>query len=194
MTDIRNEIKTYDEMLQKHIDKKDYVKIFRTFKNREENISGFILAMSKNFLLVQLDNEFLLDGFSIIKKDQFDSLQYSKFEIARRKIFKGEGILDKDYGIKANISLSSWQNIFEDLKKSDCHVIVECEDKEEPDFIIGPIKRVSKDKVNIQYYDPAGQLEKGSTLVKYDEITIVTFDNRYLKTFRKYLKSTNPKK
>ncbi|MHA4812571.1 hypothetical protein ACX0G9_31045 [Flavitalea flava] len=184
----KNAIRAYDVILQRHIDKKDYVQFVRTFNKREENISGFILSMSKDFLLIQMDLEFLLNGYSIIRKDGFDSLLHGKFQNARKRIFKSEGYLDNGYGINVKISLTTWQKIFEDLRKFGHNVIIECEDKNEPDFIIGPIRRITKDKVNIQNFDPAGQLDDKPTLVKYSEITIVTFDDRYSKTLGKYLK------
>src|SRR5690349_5856063 len=98
MTKRNKKIKEYDIMLQKHIDKKDFVKINRTFKDREENISGFILSLSKNFLLLQVGYDFLLDGYAIIPKDQFDSIRCNKFEKKAKKIYKAEGLLDTQYG------------------------------------------------------------------------------------------------
>jgi hypothetical protein len=188
MPERKNKVKSYDLMLQKHIDKNDFVKINRTFQEKEENISGFILAMSKDFLLLQVDNEFLFNGYAIIRKDQFDSLRCNKFDNTFKKIYKAEGTFERGFGIDKNITLNNWQDIFKDLKKFDYHVIVECEDKDEPDFVIGPIKRVTKDKIGIQYYDPTGQLEEKYTYINLSEITIVKFDDNYSKTFRKYLK------
>jgi len=193
MTDIKDKIKEYDNVLQKHIDKKDFVKINRTFKDREENISGFIYLLSKDFLLLQVDNEFMLDGYAIIPKHKFDSIRCNKYDKTFKKIYKDEGLLSTQYGFDKSISLKSWQDLFSDLKSLDFHVIIECEDKDEPDFIIGPIKRIYKDKVSIQYYDPTGKLDDKPTTVKYNEITIVKFDDRYTTIFRKYLKQSNDK-
>jgi hypothetical protein len=190
----KNEIRAYDLSLQKHIDRKDYVQFIRNFNKKEEYISGFILSMSKDFLLIQLDLEFNFNGYAIIRKDGFDSLWRGKFQNARRRIFKAEGLLGGDYGINVNIALKSWQNIFECLKRSKYIVIVECEDKDEPDFIIGPIKRIAGDRVNIQYFDPGGQLESKPTIVKYSEITTVSFGDRYSKTLGNYLKPAKAKK
>jgi hypothetical protein len=188
MTTRNKEIKDYDMMLQKHIDKKDFVKINRTFKDREENISGFILSLSENFLLLQVDNAFILDNYTIIPKDHFYNVRCKKYDIKLKKIYKEEGLLDTQYGIQQSISLKNWQDIFVNLKKLDYHIIVECEDKEDPDFVIGPIKRVNKDSVSIQYYDPIGNLEDKLTNVKFKDITIVKFGDGYTTTFRKYLK------
>lgn len=190
----KNEIEAYDLLIQKYIDRKDYVQFIRNFHKKEENISGFILAMSKDFLLIHLDLEFNFNGYTIIRKDGFDSLKRNKFQNARRQIFKAEGLLDSDYGIDVNISLISWQNIFEDLKRNKYIVIVECEDKDEPDFIIGPIKGIAVEKVNIQNFDPGGQLDSTPTIVKYSEITTVTFGDRYSKILGSYLKPAMAKK
>jgi len=188
MTKEQKEIKEYDEMLQKHIDKRDYVKIKRIVTDGEANISGFILKISKDFLLIQKEEEFFLNGYGIIRKDHFDSLRYGKTDRAFKKILKSEGILDKDYGISNDMNLKSWMTIFTDLKKFDYHVIVECEDLKDPLFVIGPIRRVNKDSVSIQYYDPTGLLDKKVTTMKYKDVTLVKFDDRYINVFRKYLR------
>jgi hypothetical protein len=185
--------KEYDLMLQKHIDNKDFIKIIRTFNGKEENIAGFLLAISRNFLLLQIDNEFMLDGYAIIPKNKFDSFRCNKYDKTFKKIHKKEGNLDVLYGIDHDISLNTWQSIFIDLKKADHHVSVECEDNVDPDFIIGPIKKIHKDKVGIQYYDPTGQLDVQPTSVLYNEITIVKFGDRYTTTFRKYLRESTKK-
>jgi hypothetical protein len=188
----KNVIGAYNRTLQKLIDKKNYVQFIRNFNKREEYISGFILSMSKDFLLIHLDLEFNFNGYAIIRKDGFDGLKRGKFQNARRRIFKEEGLLDSVYGIDVNISLISWQNIFEDLKRNKYIVIVECEDKDEPDFIIGPIKRIAGERVNIQNFDPGGQLDRKPTIVKYNEITTVTFGDRYSRTLGSYLKPARP--
>lgn len=188
MTKEQKEIKEYNDMLQKHIDKRDFVKIKRTVTDGEANISGFILSMTKDFFLIQKEEEFFLNGYGIIRKDHFDSLRCSKTDRTFKKILKSEGILDSDYGMRNKVNLKNWKTIFTDLKKNDYHVIVECEDIKDPLFIIGPIKRVNNDSVSIQYYDATGLLDKKVTTVKYKEVTLVKFDDRYINVFRKYLR------
>ena len=185
----KDNVKSDDIILQNYIDKKAFVKINRTFKDYSENIRGFILKMTKDFLLVQLENNFFLDGYAIIRKDQFDSIRCSKYEKACKKILKAEGIFDDNYGINKDIDLTNWQSILKSIKALDFHVIIECEDLDEPDFIIGPIKRVTQNSTSIQFYDPTGLLEDNLSQVKYSDITIVKFDDRYTKTYRKYLRT-----
>ncbi len=189
----KDKIDTYNNWLQKHIDNKNVVKIFRTFRGNEINITGFILSMTKDFLLLQVINEFMIDGFSIIRRDQFEGSRCNKFEKACKKILQAEGIIDKYYGIGKSISLTSWQDIFLKLKELDYHIILECENKRNPKFLIGPIQEATKNKISIQYYDATGKLDKKFSDVKYKEITRVTFGDGYSTTFRKYLRTTKMK-
>ncbi len=182
-------IKQYDDMIKGHVDKKDFVKIKRTVTEGSADISGFILQMSKDFLLIQKEEEFYLNGYAIIRKDHFDAIRCNKNDKAFKRILKAEGIIDSDYGIKKKIRLKDWRTIFEDLMRHDYHVIVECEDLKESLFVIGPIKKINKDSVNIQYYDPTGLLDKKPTTVKYKDITLVKFDDRYINVFKKYLRT-----
>src|SRR6478736_5588064 len=96
-------IRQYNDMLKSHVEKKDYVKIKRTFTDGEANISGFILQMSKDFLLIQKEEEFFLNGYGIIRRDHFDAIRCNKFDRSFKRILKAEGIFDSDYGIKNNI-------------------------------------------------------------------------------------------
>ncbi|MBS1507138.1 MAG: hypothetical protein JSS79_10880 [Bacteroidetes bacterium] len=182
-------IKEYDRMIKSHVNKRDFVKIERTVTEGSADISGFILRSSKDFLLIQKEEEFYLNGYAIIRKDHFDSVRCNKFDKTFKKILKEEGILGKDYGLKNDIELKDWKTIFESLKKHDYHVIVECEDLKEPLFVIGPIKKINKDSVGIQYYSPAGLLDKKPTTIKYKDITLVKFDDRYINVFKKYLRA-----
>ena len=182
-------VKEYDELINDHIKKKNFVKIKRTVTEGSGDIMGFILKMTKDFLLIQMEEEFYLNGYAIIKQDHYDSIRCNESDKAVKKILKGEGIIGSDYGIKKKLRLKEWKTIFEDLLKHDYHVIIECEDLKEPLFLIGPIKKIKKDSVNIRYYNAQGVLNEKSTKVKYKDITIVKFDSRYINVFRKYLKT-----
>jgi hypothetical protein len=184
----RQKIKDYNLMLQKYIDKKAFVKIFRTVCNKEENLSGFILGMSKGFLFLQLDYDFMLDGYAIIRLDDFDSLRHSSYERTQRKIFNAEGIFETTYGFGKHLPLTSWTDILKALKSHDLHIIVENINKDYLDFWIGEIKNVTDKSVSIHNYDPDGQFDDKPKSIKLDTISVIKFGDRYSTVFRKYLK------
>jgi hypothetical protein len=184
----RQKIKDYNLMLQKYIAKKAFVKIFRTVCDKEENLSGFILAMSKQFLLLQLDYDFMLDGYAIIRLDGFDSILHSSYERTQSKIFKAEGILATSYGFDKTLPLTSWTDILKTLKSYDLHVIVENINKDYLDFWIGEIKSVTDKSISIHNYNPDGHLDDKPKNIKLDTISVIKFGDRYSTVFRKYLK------
>lgn len=184
----QQKIKKFNKMLQKYIDKKAFVKLYRTVCNKEENLSGFILGMSEGFLFLQLDYDFTLNGYAIIRLNDFDSIRYSSYERTQRKIFKAEGVLDNSYGFDQSIPLTSWTEILRTLKSYDMHVIIENISKDCLDFWIGEIKNVTEKSVSIHNYNPDGEMDKKAKKIKLDTISIVKFGDKYSTTFRKYLK------
>ena len=180
--------KEYNLQMQRYVDTKAYVQIFRTVCGEEENLSGFIVGLSKHLLLMQLDNDFILDGFAVIRLDDFDSVRHSNYERARRKIFKAEGLLATGYGLSSPLSLTSWRTLLTALKGYDMHVVVENINQDFLDFWIGPIKSVSEKSVRIHNYDPAGQLDDKPTAIPLDTISVLKFGDRYSTILRKYLK------
>ena len=106
MTNKQHDIKQFDLMLKKHIDNKDFIKIERTVTEGEANITGFLLDMNRKFLLIQKEEEFYLNGYAIIRKEQFDHVRCNKMDKTFKKILKSEGIIDKFYGIDKKINLT----------------------------------------------------------------------------------------
>ena len=191
MKELKSKIKKFDKKLKKHIKRKDFVKIYRKGIEGDADIHGFILQINKDFLLIQVEEEFTLNGYVIIRKDSFDSIRLSETEIFQRKILDKEGILKSDYGINAEINIESWSTIFKDLRQKDYFAIVECEDLKTPAFAIGEISKTSNKSVGIRYFSPQGIIDEKTTKIKYKEITLVKFDNLYTKMYRKYLREEN---
>lgn len=184
----RQKIKEYNLMLQKYIDKKAFVKIYRTVCGKEENLSGFILGMSKGFLFLQLEYDFMLDGYAIIRLNDFDSLRLSSYERTQRKILNAEGILSTTYGFDKSLPLTSWTDILKTIQSYDLHVIIENINKDYLDFWIGEIKTVTEKNVSIHNYNPDGLFDDKLKRIRLDTISIIKFGDRYSTVFRKYTK------
>jgi len=189
----QEKILKYDLMLKKYIDNKSYIKIFRKVCDNEENVFGFLLGMSNDFMFMQMDYDFMLDGYAIIKKYDFDRIRHSSYERTQRKIFKAEGLLGKAYGFDKPLPLTNWKDIFNTLKNYDFHVIIENLNKDYLDFSIGEIIKVTDKTVSIHNYNPDGQLDEEHKSIKFNTISIVKFGDRYSTTFRKYLREKKKK-
>jgi hypothetical protein len=175
--------------LQRYIDQKAFIKIYRKLFEHEENISGFILSMTKDFILIQTDNEFKLDGFAIIKKGDYERIRHSSFERTIRKIFKAEGLLNTGFGLKQQLNMESWTSIFKALKKQDVHIILESEHEDYLDFHIGPIVKVNKKSLSIHNYNPNGIYDNKPTTITFEKIRTLKFGDNYSVVFRKYIRS-----
>lgn len=175
--------------VKKYLDKKTNVKIYRTIKNKEANFTGFILAISKEFMLIQTDFDFRLDGYTIIRRDDFSFIRNSSYEKTQTKIYKSEGLLNEGFGFDPKFSIESWKSILTQLKELNFHVIIESDNKKVLNFHIGQIVKTTNKSVFIHNYDPNGILDKMPTKIKFKKIRTLKFDDNYSKVFRKYLKN-----
>lgn len=185
----KKKIKKFNTLLDKYCSEKSLIKIYRSVTEGEANIYGIILKRSASFLHLKENDDFNLEGEVIIKMDHFDSIRYNDYDRTSEKILIKENQLNKSKLKRTKIDLNSWKSIFSNLMEKDIHVIVECENLEDPTFTIGPIEKINNKSVEIRYYDPNGKLDKKLTKLKYKHITLIKFNDNYSKTFRKYLKN-----
>ena len=193
MGDRKKAKRKYDRMLEEHVGKKEIIALFTPVDSIEANVFGYLLAMSEYYLLMQIQYDLEIDGYAIIPKTAFDSLEFGNKNKMRMDILAAEGT-DSIWGIDHDIDLTDWHTIFACLQKLDMHVIVRRGVMEYPEFVIGPITDVRKRSVSVRYYNAEGQLDAKATKVKYDDITKIEFGDKYSLTFRKYLKPMSARK
>jgi len=184
----------FDNLLKSNISRKNLVLIEREFKTGSADIYGYLLKVSDGFVLIHEYDDFELNGYSIIRQDQFESIRCNKIDRARRKIMDREGTLEVDLGIRYEVTLNDWASIFTSLKQQNLSVIVECEEKANAAFTIGPIASINKKSVSIRHFDASGILADTPTKISYKDITIVRFDERYINVYTKYLREKKSKK
>lgn len=177
--------------LKKYILHQNFVKISRRFDSGYiDHIRGFILDMSAQFLVVQKEDEFRLNGILIIHREDIISMVSDDYEALMKTILEKEGVFPQDYGLPIKkLSLDSWRKVFKVLEKHDYHVIIECEHDEDAEFYIGPISEIQEDSVGIRYYTPNAILDIDATFINFEDITTVTFHDRYTSVYRKYLRT-----
>ncbi len=141
---------------------------------------GFPLAVGDQLFLMAIDDDFLLNGFTVRRLRDI-------YELADRKgiyqnIAEKIGLTEFDSPV---VDISGWKGVFTSLQKLGKHIIVERE--YEPDFFrLGVIEDVAEDHVVLRHYDADGIWQEPAAIA-YREITSVTFDDRYADTFSKYV-------
>jgi vacuolar-type H+-ATPase subunit B/Vma2 len=185
---------TITQKIKHHFENKKYCKVTRaTSQSSTEKSSGFIVDYSDSFVVLQETNDFDFLGFNLLPINQLKEIRYNRTDKYFDKIFNWEGIKEK-VGGRYEIDLSSWATVFKSLKKHSLIVIVECENLDVNAFNIGPITKITRDSVYIQYFDATGLLDEKSTSIDFENITRVQFDARYTNVFSKYLRHRKVKK
>ena len=174
------------EKLRLHKEANHRVRIYsKVSKNKVQLRNGYILGFSDNLLLLHETDDFRIDGYAVIRMDQIKKVRFNKSDKYFNKIMQWEN-LSKTVGIKYHIDLNSWQSVFKSLQSHQLSVIAECEAEDIDSFTIGPITKVGKKYIYINYFDAEGYLDDEPTSIDYPSITKVAFDSEYLNIFSKY--------
>jgi hypothetical protein len=177
------------EKIKDHFENKKYSRITRSIGKGSVEVSrGYIVAYSKDFLVLQETDDFRLLGYDVFPVNQIKTIRFNKWDKYYNKIMIWEGEIE-NVGIKYAIDLTNWPTIFKSIKGHLLNIIVECENPEIASFTIGPIIKITKKQVYIQDFDPAGFLEEKPTSIDFQSISKVQFDDRYVNVFSKYLRN-----
>ena len=180
--------KDFKRLIQLHIDKKNYVKIFLTEESPEESASGFIVKYSDKYVMIQEIYDFMLVGFRILPYERISSIRYNENEKIYKKIISEEGLLSFNHKVIDSTSLKSSEKLFKSLQEQNFHCIIESADKKHDIFTIGEITKVKNKSVMIHNYDSTGKLDNEPCKIPYKEIEFISFNDNYSTVFRKYIK------
>ena len=145
----------------------------------------FPLAVSDKFFLSAVEDEFLINGYTI--RRFCDTKDVHIVEGKFQEMFVAEGVIGSlDTPC---IDITDWYSVFISLKKMNKNIIVEKEDKDEDDwlFAIGEIAKVTKTKVYMKHFDADGIWQDELWGIPYTQITSVSFGSRYVEVFSKYV-------
>lgn len=174
--------------IERNFKEKRYSKITRKISKKEAVINeGYILDYSDRFILMQEEHDFTFRGFWILESSKIKKFRYNKYDKYYDFIIESEG-LKKNLKVKTKVKLSSWETILTSLQEAKKHIIVECEHRKRDQYIIGEIIKVTSKSVSILYFSPEGILDKKPTKVKYKNITKISFDDKYVDIYSKYLR------
>jgi len=178
-------------LLQKikyHRDNKKFCKVKRQVAdNSFEFSNGYIVDNSVDFILLQEAVDFKVLGYVVFPISTVKEIRFNNNDKYYDKIIQWEkqtvNVLKKH-----DIDLTNWTTIFKTIKKAGFNVIVENENPDDNSFDIGSITKVTKTAVYIQYFNAKGIIDPDPSIISYDLISIVQFDNQYINIFSKYLR------
>ncbi len=168
-------------------DKKNCGRFYITVNNVEKSIDGFVLDISKEFILVREFIDFTPKSLIIIPLNKLSKIEYNKKQKSFTRILKLEKLVDNAL-VFDKITLESYAEIFRAIKKKYKYVIVEDVFEGESNFCIGEIARVNKESVSIYYFDITGKVDNFTTTTPYKDISNIEYESHYLNIFIKHLK------
>lgn len=161
-------------------------KVANVFMRYNENYYNLIpLLVSDKLFLAINEDDFIFDGYRISR-----FVDVKKVRVKNDKcdqIIEEEGLLST---IKIpDIKVDTWKSAFEGLKNLGRNIIIEKEtaDGIDDEFTIGRIQKIYKDFVYVIHFDADGIWQDEPYKIKYSDITSVTFENRYVTVFSKYI-------
>ena len=158
-----------------------------TFERRrieEPRLTGWVLATSVSYTLMAKWDDFVFDGFQIIRNRDITKQYVSDSNRYCSKLMRAEGnwITKLPRGLR-KIDLTSWATILSGIK---AEVIIVENERGAGRFLIGPIVASTKTAVTIHHFDGVGAWCDPES-IPFSRITTCTFMNRYSTTHAKHL-------
>lgn len=176
--------------IAKHIEKKNFVKLFIVDKDGSEitKYYGFIFEQNDDFILMSETYDFIHEGFVIIRKQDISEICFNDISRHQMHILKSENRITSIYDRKKELGLSlmNYAELFNVLMEKNLSVVVECNYGNGDTFSLGTVHSVKKKKVKINYISAVGEYDFKPVTVAYDQITVVRFDNEYANLIHKH--------
>lgn len=152
----------------------------------------FVLAISPTLVLLQNEEEFLLNGYSIVNLADITAVRSSRTERFHERMLRAESVSPRLPA--ASIDLTDWRSALKSLQAYGKNLIIECEvgDEDLDEFYIGRIEKLNRSSVALRHFDALGQWDDEPTTIGYRDITRVRFDERYLDVYSKHLRLPKP--
>lgn len=147
---------------------------FERSKISEVTISGTIVAESENLILIHQVDEFLFNGFIVLRKRDLTLAGTSDWERYYEKLIRKEKLWQNPPKSVRSLPLDDWRALLTAFIGTT--VIIENERKD--DFLIGPVVACDERAVTVHQFDAAGAWENVERML-YRDITCVQFGDRY---------------
>lgn len=147
-------------------------------------IEGVPIKYNNEFTLLVYNYDFEFDGYKIIMMCDIHNIKYDEVDIFISNILKNESIVPKS-GEIVNFNIDNFEMIFKYFLNKNENIIVECE--KDSEFNIGKILEIYDDHIKFLNFDGEGTWDMEPLDISYDDITLISFRNRYLKYMSKYV-------
>lgn len=166
--------------------KKNMMVLYRD-KLEAEEFAGIPVSVEDALVVLQKENNFALDGFVAMRTGDITELEQMDDSPFCRRALEGEKAYD---AVRApGFDCCDWQSLLTGIRKNwGGWASVECESTEETIYYVGRITAVDSRYLTMKRVDADGTWHPDAATLPLDEVTLVTFGDRYLGVFSKYCK------
>ncbi len=163
---------------------------FGTHHPCAETLDGYVVDIQKSHIVLCTQDDFRLDGITILPIKRIIKCRDGKFEACINKILRMNGVQKKAKVPKWLARCETIQEVLRALMKRDIWPGVEIlfNKGKRSAYYLGPITDVGADQFSIRCYDAAGRWEKTYQL-GIIEIFKLNFGDHYSKVFNKFMRA-----
>lgn len=175
------------DLLQKAMQQKNMMVLYRDELVAPE-YAGVPVAVENELVVLQRQTNFVLDGYSALRTGDITEVEQMDDVPFLKKVMAGEKLYD---AVKApGFACRGWQELLEGIMAQyGGWAAVECEgNPEESLYFLGRLMKVDSRYLTMKRVDALGNWLSDPLVLPLDDVTLVSFGDRYLEIFRKYCK------
>ena len=149
--------------LKKHIANQDYVKVYIIDEGdyKITSFEGIVFGQNDDFILMSDTYDFFYDGLVILRKKDVSEIRHSDNQRFMKQIMENEELLKSTLEKRSTIKfkLGTLQEMLTQLRQLRMAIIIECKYRNDDIFQIGPLSKVTKKRVKIDYFNAKGEYD-----------------------------------
>jgi hypothetical protein len=149
------------------------------------SIQGFVLGYSRDLVLIQYVYDFHLDGLMVLRTADITHIGCNATGELQKQLLIDEQLFEKvPFGTA--FDLRSWRSIITQLSQQHRLIILEGENADPPQFLIGTVEKITTQSVWLNYFSGAGNWDDELAKLPFTEITSCQVATNYLNVYERY--------
>lgn len=173
------------ENIEQYIDHQSEITIKREAVD-DEPISAIPVKVSSRLLLIYYIYDFTFDGCKVLSVEDISEIQREEIDRFHSYIIQREGIV-QGADVYGDMDIDTWQGVFRYLHEYGKMLDISLErivDKQ--NFFVGKVDAIFDDHILLREVTALGVFKNGRKKIYYNDITMVSFANKYSEMLDKY--------
>lgn len=162
-----------------------YVSVVMAGASGHGSLGGVIEDAGDALVLVQEVRDFHRRGFVLLPRASIVAVHESEVERLFARMIAAEGVA-AELRAPPHLDLDHWLGCLRDVRRLNNAISLERASEGEVMFYLGRVAGLSRDAVSLRCITVEGAVERAAVEVPFDEVSLVTFDDRYSAFFDRH--------